>query len=176
MIDRQTIKARGLLPPGPPTSRQADPSKKDEPPDQEGAVITACFIEDRKRARSIEHLMNHSPPCATCEGCQAKAREKKHLKGSFDASPVDHSRVLTMEQVSIQDFDSTAGYGGYKYGIVLCSLRTEFWECIPLRSLSCNEAHAAPRQFCIAHQLRSTEGTVYATWKAPLSSIPDRQI
>ena len=34
--------------------------------------------------------------------------------------------IITMGQVTVQDFDDTAGYGVCKYGIVLCSLRTEY--------------------------------------------------
>ena len=79
--------------------------------DEEGVVITVRLIEDRKRAKSIEHLMCHQPPCATCE-CQAKARDKKHHKGAFEASPKDRSMVITMDQLSVQDFDYTAGHGG----------------------------------------------------------------
>lgn len=46
-------------------------------------------------------------------------------------------------------------------GIVLCTLRTEFWELIPLRSLGYNEAHVVFRQFCIIHKLWSKEVVVY---------------
>ena len=83
-------------------------------PDDDGTVITNRLIEDRVRARSLDHLMCHSPPCATCEGCQARARAKKHHKGSVEASPKDRTMIITMDQLSVQDFDYTAGYGGFK--------------------------------------------------------------
>ena len=79
--------------------------------------------------------------------------------------------VITMDQLSVQDFDFTAGYGGFKYGIVLCSLRTEYWIFIPLRTLGCSDAHAAFRQFCIIHELRSKEVTVYCDAHQSLRQI-----
>ena len=79
------------------------------------------LIDDRKRARTIEHLMDHQPPCATCEGCQARARQKKHHKGAYEKSDKDRTMIITMDQVNIQDFDYTAGYGGFRCGIVICS-------------------------------------------------------
>ena len=116
-------------------------------PDDDGTVITNRLIEDRVRARSLEHLMCHSPPCATCEGCQARARAKKHHKGSVEASPKDRSMIVIMDQLSVQDLDFIAGYGGFKYGIVYCSLRTDYWIFIPLRSMGCADAHTGFRQF-----------------------------
>ena len=56
-------------------------------PDEDGTVITKRLIDDRTRARSIDHLLCHNPPCATCEGCQARSRQKKHHKGAYEASP-----------------------------------------------------------------------------------------
>ena len=35
--------------------------------------------------------------------------------------------IITMDQVNIQDFDYTAGYGVFRYGIVICSLKTEYF-------------------------------------------------
>ena len=55
--------------------------------DEDGTVIAKRPINDRTRARSIEHLLCHNPPCATCEGCQARSRQKKHHNGAFEASP-----------------------------------------------------------------------------------------
>ena len=73
--------------------------------------------------------------------------QTKHFKVSFEASPKDMSMIITMDQLSIQDFDYTAGYGGFKYGIVYCSLRTDYWIFIPLRSMGCADAHTGFRQF-----------------------------
>ena len=62
-----------------------------------------------------------------------------------------------------------AGYGSFKCRIV--SLRTVCWEFIPLRSLFCNEAHAAFRQSCIVHQPRSKEVVVYCDARETLRQI-----
>ena len=103
--------------------------------------------------------MTHTPPCATCEGCQARVRQTKHFMGSFEASLKDHSVIITIDQVTVPDFDYTAGYGGFKYGISFCSLRTEYWDFIKFRPMG--YAHAAFGQFCIIRQLRSKEVVVY---------------
>ena len=61
--------------------------------------------------------------------------------------------IITMDQGNVQDFDYTAGYGGFRYGIVICSLKTDYWIFVPLRTLGCSDAHAAFVQFRIdAHQ------------------------
>ena len=140
-------------------------------PDDDGTIITKRLIDDRARARSIEHLLCHNPPCATCEGCQARSRQKKHHTGAYEASPKDRRMIITMDQLTIQDFDYTAGYGGFKYGIVFCSLRSDYWVFIPLRTLGCSDAHAGFRQFCIIHQLRSDQVTVYCDAHQSLRQI-----
>ena len=76
-----------------------------------------------------------------------------------------------MDQLTVQDFDYTAGYGGFKYGIVFCSLRSDYWVFIPLRTLGCSDAHAGFRQFCIIHQLRSDEVAVYCDAHQSLRQI-----
>lgn len=118
------------------------PARKDRTPEEPDTVITSRLVEDRKRARTIEHLMDHQPPCATCEGCQARARQKKHYKGSYDASEKDRSMIVTMDQVNIQGFDYTARYGGSRYGLVICSLETEYFVFIMQRCTSC--LHSIP--------------------------------
>ena len=139
--------------------------------DDTDVTITTRLVKDRQRARTIEHLMTHQPPCATCEGCQARARQKKHYKGTFEASPKNRSMIITMDQVTFQDFDYTVGTGGFKYGIVLCSLKSDYWTFIPLRTLCCAFAHAAYRQFCIIHQLTAKDVTVYCDAHQSLRQI-----
>ena len=156
------------------------PARKDRTPEKPGTIITTRLIEDRKRARAIEHLMDHQPPYATCEGCQARARQKKHHKGSYDASEKDRSMIITMYQVNIQDFDYTAGYGGFRYGIVICSLKTKYFVFIPLRTMQCNDAQAAFIQFRLVHKLKKRMSLFivtrinlfdrYAIWMASRSS------
>ena len=147
------------------------PSRKKHTPEDTDVTITTRLVKDRMRARSIEHLMTHQPPCATCEGCQARARQSKHHKGAFDASPKDRSMIITLDQVTIQDLDFSHGYGGFRYGIVFCSLKSDYWTFIPLRSLECSDAHAAFRQFCIIHNLRSKEVVVYCDAHQSLRQI-----
>ena len=69
--------------------------------------------------------------------------------------------IITMDQINVQDFDYTAGYGGFRYGIVMCSLKTYYWIFIPLRTLGCSDAHAAFVQFRIVHKLKSPDTVVY---------------
>ena len=47
---------------------------------EEGVEISTRLLKDRLRARSLRHLMTHQPPCKTCEGCMAKARQKRDAK------------------------------------------------------------------------------------------------
>ena len=115
--------------------------------------------------------MDHQPPCATCEGCQARARQKKHHKGAYEASENDRSMIITMDQVNIQDFDYTAGYGGFRYGIVICSLKTEYFVFIPLRTMMCNDAQVAFVQFRIVHKLTSKDVVVYCDAHQSLRQI-----
>ena len=63
---------------------RALPARKPQP-DEDDTVISKRFVDDRQRARTLEHLMTHSPPCATCEGCQARSRQKKHYKGALES-------------------------------------------------------------------------------------------
>ena len=140
-------------------------------PDEDGTVITKRLITDRTRARSIDHLLCHNRPCATCEGCQARSRQKKHHKGAFEASPKDRTMIIAMDQLTVQDFDYTEGYGGFRYGIVFCYLRTDYWVSIPLRTMGCSDAHAGFRQFCIMHQLRKDDVAVYCDVHQSLRQI-----
>ena len=79
--------------------------------------------------------------------------------------------VITMDQVNVQDFDYTAGYGGFRYGIVICSRKTDSWVFVPLRTLACNDALAAFRQFRIVHKLKSTDVVVYCDAHQSLRQI-----
>ena len=78
---------------------------------------------------------------------------------------------ITMDQVNVQGFDYTAGYGGFRYGIVLCSLKTDYWIFIPLRSLGCRDAHAAFVQFRIVQKLKWKDVVVYVDVHQPLRQI-----
>ena len=90
--------------------------------EEDDVTISRSLMRDRKRARTIKHCMTHSPPCRTCEGCLAKARQKKHCKGTFDRGSTENAKTITMDQVAIHDLEHTTRYGGFKYGIVLCAM------------------------------------------------------
>ena len=79
--------------------------------------------------------------------------------------------IITMDQVNVQDFDYTAGYGGFRYGIVICSLKTDYWIFVPLRTLGCSDAHAAFVQFRIVHKLKSPDIVVYCDVHQSLRQI-----
>ena len=79
--------------------------------------------------------------------------------------------IITMDQVNVQDFDYTAGYGGFRYGIVICSLKTDYWIFVPLRTLGCSDAHAAFVQFRIVHKLKSPDIVVYCDAHQSLRQI-----
>ena len=79
--------------------------------------------------------------------------------------------IITLDQLSVQDFDYTAGYGGFKYGTVYCSMRTDYWMFIPLRTMGCSDALTGCRQFCIIHQLRGEDVVVYCDAHQSLRQI-----
>ena len=77
----------------------------------------------RGKARSIFHLMDHYEYNPECLGCQAKARNKKHYKHSFQKEKDEYDNVLTMDQVTMVDMDGTTGIGGFRYALVVCKNR-----------------------------------------------------
>ena len=62
--------------------------------------------EDRRNMRSRYHLFNHKPFIKDCPGCIAKSRGKKHMQGSFNAADPKHANTITLDQMTLEDFDS----------------------------------------------------------------------
>ncbi len=84
--------------------------------------IIAKLRSEQNRAKSLEHLLDHTPFCASCEGCLAKSRAKKHFTGAFTGGDTDHTNTVSMDQLSLSDVENSVGIGGYKYGIVYSEL------------------------------------------------------
>ena len=81
-----------------------------------------------------------------CLGCQAKARNKKHVKGSFQRVHPDHRDIITVDQVGMADIDGTVGIGGYTYGLDIVG------EQFTNNSEHCNQHahHDCGKQFAIS--------------------------
>jgi hypothetical protein len=73
-----------------------------------------------KRSFSQAHLMNHDEFIPECPGCQAKAREKRKFKSSFQRDHPKHANEIGMDQVGLTDMKGTLGIGKDKYAIVMC--------------------------------------------------------
>ncbi len=58
----------------------------------------------RAKARYKGHLLDHTEFNPECPGCQAKARNKKHFKGSSDRNNPGYRMMVSMDQVSRVDF------------------------------------------------------------------------
>ena len=58
-------------------------------------------------AQSKFHLINHHKFNPDCQGCQAKARDKRHFRYSFDRQAKANENVVTMDQVTMADVDAT---------------------------------------------------------------------
>ncbi len=76
-----------------------------------GSAVAEVLPEDealklREFARSKEHLLTHSVSNPYCRGCQSKARNKRHYKGSFlhhRKDKKDKKQIVTMDQVGVAD-------------------------------------------------------------------------
>jgi hypothetical protein len=101
----------------------------------------------RAKAKTRRHLILHDSLCdpdVDCPGCLAKMRDKPHYKGSLDREDPRFASTITMDQVGLsskRSEDGNAeptedlGIGGYRYGIVLCKVKEDFWTFKPIRSL-----------------------------------------
>ena len=81
--------------------------------------------------------MDHYEYNPECLGCQAKARNKKHDKGSFQRDDPDYQRVVTMDQVTMTDLDETLGIGGFKYALVISKIYLVIPSIIKFSSSQC---------------------------------------
>ncbi len=85
-------------------------------------VKTKLFRE-QVRAKSLEHLLDHTPFCSACEGCLAKSRAKKHFKVSFKRSDPKIDFTVTMDRLSLTIVENSLGIGSFKYGIDICKIK-----------------------------------------------------
>ena len=72
------------LAPEPPTPPVTDPS-----------VIARDIESRRRRMKSIGHLFDHYPAIPGCPDCDAKARGKRHERGSFDCDDPQYAKYVT---------------------------------------------------------------------------------
>ena len=68
--------------------------------------------------------------------------------GAFDRDNPDYDKTVTVDQVSCTDLDGTLGIGRYRYAIVICKIKEDFWKFVPVRTLGSQEADRAFREFC----------------------------
>ena len=81
---------------------------------------------DRLLAKSVQHLLTHTPSNPHCEGCRAKSRNLSHFRDAFENSQNDDTGFLTMDHVSIVDKWHSNGIGGYKYAILFRQVDTGY--------------------------------------------------
>ena len=122
----------------PTAANTYDTQEVEEPPEH----IDPPEITWRQRAKRKTHCFLHDGSNPHCPGCQAKSRDKRHYKGSFDVHRATHSTsvIITMDQVTLADNEGQVGIGDVKYAIVISKLRHEaldhdYWTFLPLRSL-----------------------------------------
>ena len=120
----------------PPTSSVDDKGAED----MKKQIERRLFV--RKEARSKHHLLSHDKHNDMCPGCQAKARNKRHFKYSFDREKEEYDNVVTMDQVTIADVEASIGIGNFYYAIVICEVKEDYWRFYPLRTLESAEAGA----------------------------------
>ena len=46
------------------------------------------------------------------------------------------------------DVDGTIGIGNYRYALVICKIKEDFWQFIPLKTMHAEEADRAFREIC----------------------------
>lgn len=68
----------------------------------------------RRKAVTTHQLLAHHEHNDNCPGCQAKARNKKHFKQSFQREKDEYDNLVTMDQVTMVDMDGTLGIGGLR--------------------------------------------------------------
>ena len=157
-----------------PSANHAETVGDGEPSDSLPSVPTAldALIKERMMAESVEHLMTHTPACPrTCEGCMAKARNKKHYKDAFKKTKDEKRGTITMDQLTVKDEFGTMGIGGYAYAIVFAKIGGDFWSFVPLRTLTAAEAMIAFRTFCKLTGSTVDNTIVYSDAHASLRKI-----
>ena len=54
-----------------------------------------------------------------------------------------------MDHVTMDDLDGTLGIGGFRYALVICKVKEDYWDFKPLKTLESSEALRAVREFCL---------------------------
>ena len=98
-----------------------------------GADVPEASRAPSEFYKSRQHLLDHKVFIPGCPGCQAKARGKKHFKKAFERDDGNHEHMITMYQVSMADKQGHLGIGGFRYGIVMVHLTSDYWRFIPLK-------------------------------------------
>ena len=147
-VDEPVISPTQII--APPTDPTDGTQTIEEPPEP----VEPPEITWRQRAKRKSHCFLHDGSNPHCPGCQAKSRDKRHYKGSFDVHRATHSTsvIVTMDQVTIADSEGQVGIGDVKYAIVISKLRYEaldhdYWTFLPLRSLESPETDVHFQQF-----------------------------
>ena len=65
-----------------------------------------------------------------------------------------------MDQLTVRDELGTMGYGGFKYGIVLCKVKDNYWDFLPLRTLKDAETKAVFRSFCLTSECKANSSLI----------------
>lgn len=112
--------------PVPETAENATPAVKPQ------------YSKDRIYAKSLHHLLTHTPASIFCEGCRAKARHKAHYRGTFNRN--NHKNVVAMDQLTVSELRHSTGLGNFKYAIIFHEVDTDIWWFVPLRTLKLYEA------------------------------------
>ena len=105
------------------------------------------IVSRRKRMKSLGHMLTHSPPIIDCAGCMAKSKARKHFRKSFHREDEKHKDEITLDQVTMTDFNGTLGIGNYRYGVVLAHVQEDFANFVPLRSLELHELDRFFKEF-----------------------------
>jgi len=153
-------------------SGEAVPEEEEPALDTDGEVETSATTW-RQKAKSKNHLMDHDSFNCQCPGCNAKARNKRRVRGSFEPDDPRHANEITMDQVSMTDLDGTMGIGKFRYAIVFCKVQGDYWSFIPLKTLEAKEADLAFLQFATGPFADMAQVLVYCDAHASLFRICD---
>ena len=73
-------------------------------PGEDSDGIVEDEEHNRRKMNSLGHCLDHTPSIPGCPGCDAKARNKKHMRNSFDVDNSRYANCVTGDQVTFADF------------------------------------------------------------------------
>ena len=126
------------------------------------------------RMKSKKHCLLHYPTIPGCPGCEAKTRNKKHYKTSFDRNKKGYERIISMDHVHMSDKDGTTAIGGFKYALVLCKIKEDYWDFVPCRTLDTEEAERIFTEFVGRFGMELSVVLVYCDGFGSLKKVCDR--